>query len=288
MSITLLFDRGCTTAPEMCEEPGLSKWGNAAVKKVRAFVKMSPPELFFSDLRCTRDSTDEINWSLDNPASSVAVYTLQRVLHYVNRLISFARDDRGQFNLGDLSIDPANIIQHHMRFRVRIRIGDSPWVFWDPPAMGGIVYAPAHPFTRCIRKDDWPALRKYVKSPRRPPLVRELLAGAESLADRKHNRAALTEAITALEVAISNFARIPGPAAAFGPERAARLAHGPLQSYVKHLGLTGSVRYLFPLLFSEDSVPAAVLGACGEAIDVRNNIVHNGQRSVDQEKLKEY
>jgi hypothetical protein len=50
-------------------------------------------------------------------------------------------------------------------------------------------------------------VKEYVRSLKRPPLVRQLLAGAEALVEQGHGRAALTEAVTALEVAIHEFAK---------------------------------------------------------------------------------
>ena len=48
-------------------------------------------------------------------------------------------------------------------------------------------------------------LAAFVIGNRRSPLVFELLARAEQLSGNGYTRAALTEAVTALEVAISDF-----------------------------------------------------------------------------------
>jgi hypothetical protein len=53
-----------------------------------------------------------------------------------------------------------------------------------------------------------------------------------------------------------------------------------LQKQVEHMGLSGTIRYLLPLLLPDDELPANVLQGCRDAIDARQNVVHNGQRDV--------
>lgn len=58
-----------------------------------------------------------------------------------------------------------------------------------------------------------------------------------------------------------------------------------LKQQVKHMGLSGSMLYLLPVLFSKADLSETVLDACRDAIAVRNDVVHNGQRHVRPETL---
>ena len=137
-----------------------------------------------------------------------------------------------------------------------------------------------------IRADEWRDIRDFVVSSRRPPLARTLLAGAETLAADGHSRSALTEAVTALEVALYAFARNPAAERAFGPMLAKRMGIGTLHQQVEHLGLSGSVRYLLPVLLPDSVLPEDVLEGCRAAIDQRQTVVHQGQRDVPTGALR--
>ena len=52
------------------------------------------------------------------------------------------------------------------------------------------------------------------------------------------------------------------------------------------MGLSGSVRFLLPVILPEASVSTALLRKCFDAVDMRQNVVHNGQRDVDRVKLQ--
>jgi hypothetical protein len=56
----------------------------------------------------------------------------------------------------------------------------------------------------------------------------------------------------------------------------------------KRLGLRGTVRYLFAVIFPDEIVPTPLLKICQEAILARNGVVHGGSRDVAPEKLREY
>jgi hypothetical protein len=95
----------------------------------------------------------------------------------------------------------------------------------------------------------------------------------------------LVDAVTALEVAISDFAKSPLPDRAFGRTLADRMAVGSLKAQVEHMGVSGTIRYLFPVIFPDDAVPGDLLKACQRAVDERNNVVHNGQRDVEEKRV---
>jgi hypothetical protein len=138
---------------------------------------------------------------------------------------------------------------------------------------------------RYLTADDWPRVADFVHQGRKPNLTRQLLSSAEYLADAGHDRAGLTEAVSALEVALGSFARATR-FSAIRTERLRETATGEsLVKLVQHLGLRASITVLLPLLLTEEQAPMHLLQRCAAAIDERNNVVHNGQREVDSELL---
>ena len=133
--------------------------------------------------------------------------------------------------------------------------------------------------------EDWNEAREFVLKGRRTRLVDELLVGAEELASEGYRRGALTEAVTALEVAIHEFARHPATQA-FGAKLGQRMDVPKLSKQVEHLGLSGTVRYLLPAILKNDQVDTEVLRECSRAVEMRQNVVHNGQRDVEEAKLQ--
>src|SRR5262249_10641069 len=119
-------------------------------------------------------------------------------------------------------------------------------------------------------------------------LVLQLLASAEAFAGMDHRRAALVEAVTALEVAIASFAKRPKAQEAFGPVLADRFDTPSLKTQVEHVGLSGGVRYLLAVIFRPEQLPTDLLRSCQQAVDERNNVVHRGQRDVADAKLRAY
>jgi hypothetical protein len=90
----------------------------------------------------------------------------------VNRLPSYVRIEKGQHWVRPMTLDPGLLASHASRMHAKARPGDGDW---------------------------------FVS--RRPSLALELLAGAENIASGGNDRVALTEAVSALEVALARFAR---------------------------------------------------------------------------------
>jgi hypothetical protein len=67
--------------------------------------------------------------------------------------------------------------------------------------------APLRGGKRFITKEDWHAVRDFVRSTKREPTVGHLLSIAEKLSSEGHRRTALIEAVSALEVALHEFGR---------------------------------------------------------------------------------
>lgn len=214
----------------------------------------------------------------------VYLFTLERL----NRLLSFARSEKGQYWVEGHPIDPRQMGSVFTRFHAWVKTAGSDWNQWTPTQLGGIFDVQMLDTSRYIMREDWEQVVEFTSSSGKPSLVRELLAGAEALANSGHRRSALAEAMTALEVAISRFSRSPDADSEFGSLFAERLGLDSLKGQIRRLGLTATLNYLFPLIFPEDQLPIEVLRSCQEANTQRQNVVHEGQRDVDERKLNLY
>jgi hypothetical protein len=289
MSLTFWFDRTCLALLQEQEEIDrldLSKCANVRTEAVMADVKVeTASSRLIEHVRngSPPDIDEEVSQEYARIAKDVYTFTVTKF----NRLIAYARNVKGQFWLEEHQLDADNYHSAYLSFDTKVRIDDK-WCSWRPTGMS--VIRDVFNFTpgRYLTLDDWLSAGDFVRSKTKTPLVGQLLAGAEMLEDEEHRRAALTEATTALEVAVYEFAASPDADQAFGKRFAKRLGVNTLGNQVDRFGLRGTVRYLLPLLFSEEQLPTEVLKGCQAAIDDRQNVVHNGQRDVGAAKLGLY
>jgi hypothetical protein len=61
-----------------------------------------------------------------------------------------------------------------------------------------------------------------------------------------------------------------------------------LKNQINHLGFSGSMKYLIPIIFNETIFPTDLLTQCHKAIGARNNIVHQGQRDIEESRAREH
>jgi hypothetical protein len=125
-----------------------------------------------------------------------------------------------------------------------------------------------------------------VTQDRRSSLIGELLSAADEHRDEGHGRVALTEAVSALEVALARYATQAdraGPAPTIGGVNVKRLAN-----HFERFGLRATVQFLLPLLLTPERLPRATLESVIEAIETRNNVVHQGKRDVENQHLRGY
>lgn len=206
---------------------------------------------------------------------------LSAVLKRINRLIAFARAKKGQYWITELEFDAGRLHSFFNQFEARARLDDGKQ-FRFQPAAGDQITISMGDDSAYIKESEWIEFHEYVRGTHKPALVGELLAGAEYLLKVGHPRSALTEAVTALEVALHSFARNPAAETAFGKYMAGRIATSSLKSQVQHFGLSGSISYLIPTIIPDNIMPTDVLQACQGALTQRQNVVHNGQRDVNE------
>jgi hypothetical protein len=193
--------------------------------------------------------------------------------HGLNRFLSFVKIEKGQYWVPLVTVKASG--------EARAKTHTSDWFRWCPTHVIELTATmPNENDPRFIRPEDWPRAQAFVVSQRRPTLTLELLASAELLAREGSDRAALTEAVTALEVALGSFARAPRAQALWPASMSERLGIETLPKVIERLGLTTSVAVVLPLLLPADVASPDVLSRCREAIRDRQNVVHQGQRQV--------
>lgn len=226
----------------------------------------------------TRSATAE-EQSVQERYDEVAERLLVLVLETTNRLLSYVRSRKGQYWLSEYPIDSGQMSAYYVQFEAQAKSGSGPWFRFGPSNIDaraiGLV-----PEERYVRRDEWEEIRTFVGGVRRTPLAWTLLAGAEALAAEGQSRSALTEAVTALEVALYAFASHPKAERAFGPILAQRINASSLKHQVEHMGLTGSISYLLPVILPESTLAKHLIQGCQLAIAQRQNVVHQGQRDV--------
>jgi len=227
----------------------------------------------FSKLPNSDDA--EIQKAYENLGRKVS----QVVLNRVNRLIVFARVVKGQYWLLDYPIDLNRLHAYFQSFEATGSI-DEGKRFRFQPGTGDHISISMPSETKYINEGEWNDVEQFVQGRRRPSMVLELLAGAQQLSGNGYARSALTEAVTALEVAVSDFSRTDKCNEALASKYGSRMGIDRLQKQVDRMGLSGTVRYLLPVLLTEDDLPENILKGCRDAIDARQNVVHNGQREV--------
>lgn len=291
MTLTLSFDMDCLGHVSDIKEGDLPNHVNVLVDQVRAEVTVSNLTDELADFIVRTDyyrrGPERLNpheRRLIDEYGALGERVDRFTIGRVNRLISYARAQKGQYWLEEYAMDPDSTWGAFRNFDPEVTAVGSEWVRWKPSNVQHIRLQMMDE-ARFISRDDWEKVREFVRAPDRPPLVGELLAGAESLADNGHRRSALTEAVTALEVAVSEFSRQPRAELAFGSVYAERMDVASLKKQVEHLGLSATIRYLLPLLFTKEQVPQNTLKACQSAVARRQMVVHQGQRDVRENEI---
>lgn len=230
------------------------------------------------------EPTNPENRQLQEEYDELAWRIISLSLRTLNRLLGFIKSRWGQYWLLDYEYDRGTMYSYYATFKGKATIDNVQWFRFSPSSIDFRKLEWVSD-TRYIRHEDWNEIQDYVVSKKKPPLVGSLLATAESLAANGHSRSAITEAITALEVALYGFALKPNVDSIFPQELRDRVGIQTLKKQIEHMGLTASINYLLPVLLPETVLPKAIIDGCRVAISQRQNVVHNGQREVQGDIL---
>ena len=287
--LKLWFDRRCWSS---------SGRGHAVSEHINVLVSKIYADVMIADL--SDDLVAYIKLTADQPHPPNDPYKqeyleLGRKVYlltakYLNKLIGYVHSEKGQYWLREYPIDWVNSLHTiNNKWEAKVSI-ESEWFRWYPDNRQSISSRNdgCDDEVRFIDRETWNDIQGFIVSQKKPQSIWVLLANAEMLAIIGHHRSAITEAVAALEAAVESFSNNPASENAFGALRSERMKANSLKKNLDHLGFRNTVLYLFPIIFDEETMPTEVLKTCQDAIETRNNVIHNMMRSIDYTKLWAY
>jgi hypothetical protein len=292
----LWIDKNCVNSLTPVDEENIRQWVNIPVNKVHVDITIADvcEELaaFIHDERerprnihhgISPDHEEYLRLSCEYEVLGLKV--LKVALETYNRFIRFARNNKSQYWLHERPFEENQMPSMNNSFHTTVYLEDCDGVRWCPPGTDVITFE-FYGEETSIKREEWNQFKEFVGSNSRPDLILELLANAQLLIDEGHGRSAIIEAVSALEIAVSSFSKKGKLDRLVTNDLLSRFDASQLQSQVKHMGFSGSLSYLFPILFPDEVLPIKILKHCQEVIQLRNNIVHNGQRDVVEKEAR--
>lgn len=292
----LWFDRSCIDAMTPADDDYISRWVNVNVGKVYVDVLLDgiPDELALF-IRDERDSPRMMHHGITSEQPEyrplhdayleLGIKVSEAALTTYNRFVAFMRNYKGQYWLSERPFDRDHISSRNNEFHARVCMENYDWVRWCPLHQDtNVPYG--HGGKLSLRRDEWPTVQDFIFSNSRPSLVVELLANAQMLIDEGYRRSAIVDAVAALEQAVTTFSQSPRLDGLIPADTLPRIDVPNLKNQVEHMGFTGTMRYLLPLLFPKHILSTELLAQCQEVVDIRNTIAHRGQRDVSEEKVR--
>lgn len=295
--VSITVDKSCVSSLGEVTDELIKSWVNISVSKFKIEVELKGiDDELLGFIYNERESPREIHHGIKPDEGKynelkeryelLGVEVAELAFNVFNRVISFARNAKGQYWLTEHKFHKNRLTGLNNQFRAKAKIDNGEWFRWCPPSIDHItIYS--HGDEIAIRRDEWGSVSEFVASKSRPNLVFELIANSRQLFDSGYMRSSVIEAATALEVSVSNFGSNANINKLSEFPYAGRIDKARIGSQIEHLGLSGSIRYLIPLLFPEDVLPNDVLSKCYKALEVRNNVVHKGQRNVSTDLVRE-
>lgn len=283
IDVLLWFDKESAGLGTDVSEEDIARRRNLDPKYLLAEItvnEVDPDLASYIANRNLKQPVAEADKELQERYDELAAKILETVLNRVNRLIAYARVIKGQYWLIEFEIDLDRLYTYFVSFHATARIDNGREFAFIPARERTLIIDPGRDLY--IHEDEWDDISDFVAGDKKTPLVSELLAGAKSLAAAGRSRSALTEAVTALEVATSRFAQSTPCKEKLASMYGKRIGVDSLYGQVRRIGLTESISYLIPLLLPDSVLPEDVISVCQEAIQVRQNVVHNGQREVPE------
>ena len=296
ISVVLTIDRDCVNSLAPVTQEYIDKWVNVHVGRCQIDVWVPKvPRNIAQFIYDERDQPQGLHHGLkpgeleyDELSKEYRILgerVLEAALVAYNRLIAFCRDSKGQFWLSEHVYDPRQLVSDNNGFDARVLIDDEQtFVRWCPPGSIGLV-SRCYGEERSVTKADWAELQLFFAANNSTEAIAEILSNAEQLIEAGHRRSAIVEAVSALEAAVWRFARKPKAAGLLSNTRVDLAALG---NRVEHLGFSTSFSFLIPLLIPASDLTDEDIRVCRQAIDVRNNVVHNVQRDVEDNKVRKF
>ncbi len=232
------------------------------------------------------DGCNSKNENLDELVFEIARNIQANIIKYVNRLIEYVRSYNGQYGLKPISFDEKKLSSNMITLRAIVSENNTNWYDFDIKHSDQLVIG-FMDADNALFEYQWEKVKEYVLNNNRTELTLELIANAYYLLDSGHGRSAIIEVCSALETAVSEFSKYKDFSWLNLINSNGRVDPRNISSQINHLKFSTSVKFLFPILFSEQEVSKETINDCIRAIEVRNNVIHNGQRNVDDRMLRE-
>jgi hypothetical protein len=286
--ITLWFDIEATRWASVIKEEDLERNINVLAHYLFATIEFVTGDMELLNYIKNKDYTrlpNKEEKELQEKYEKFGEAILKSTLERVNRLISYARDIKGQYWLKRYIINLGQSSQIFINFNAKACINEENWFRFSPGATYKIE-SKIESESRYILKDEWSKVKDFVRSEKKAPAFGELISNAEELFGNGFLRSAITEATSALEISINKFGDSRVANDKLSMIYSERIGIQKLKNQIEHLGVSGTINYLLPLILTEDILPTEVLEGCQLAIELRNNILHNGQRKIEQNETR--
>ncbi|TGN17901.1 hypothetical protein [Leptospira idonii] len=227
--------------------------------------------------------SDERYERMETLGSKIIINTI----NLYNRLISYIRNNKGQYWLRNFELNLNLISQVYIRTQAKAKIDNSNW-FRFQPNRKNVIKVTTPDQKAYIKEDEWNNIKNFVLSDQKTSLVGELFSTAQQLAGNGYLRNSIIDAVTALEIVISEFKNSDKANALLAKKFNERLNTKNLKNQIEHCGFSATIGYLLPLLLEENELPTELIRQCQNAIMLRQNIIHNGQRNVEEASVNQH
>jgi hypothetical protein len=285
IELRIWFDAECTWWASQPNREEIARTRNVRAHRVHVSARSNVSDALRNHIQI---KSSDSNTSSTNADVLSEYQSLGRAIHKLtairlNSLIGYARAVKGQYWVEELHFDEADQGQFYIRNHATASFEDGTTYRFNPDSTVTIV-AQVEEQKRLITADEWEMVQTFVLDNARTPIVGSLLASARELASKGHRRTALIEAVSALELKLHEFARERDKSLI--PERIQiRLESEGLRNLIDKVGLRGAFGTVIPLILNEQEMPAEIVAQCRGAIEIRNNVVHNGQRNIEEQRL---
>lgn len=210
---------------------------------------------------------------------------LKQAITIINRMIDYLRVEKGQSWLRPHAINDGMLTTFSYIFNCMVKIDNDKYLPWHincaqvvgPFSISSLLSREVPSYY--LLSDDWQRLISYTRSSANLPTVLELLSNAELLFTQGNLRSAVIEGVIALEIAVNRFCEKPNVQERKDLSNSKQSLSG-LKKTLDHIGFSTTFIYLLPLVFTEEQFSADLFINCKNAIELRNTIVHQGQKRI--------
>jgi len=287
IKVEIWFDRSCLLWVHEGDD-NLEKIGN--VLCVKSFVDVTVnnvPEGLAKFLQISKQEREKGFEELINDSVRLAEEVYKVCIICMNKVIKYCKNVKNQYWLEELPYNPKRIKTFNIDTNAKAIIiegENNKWFLWDPNVPESIeINLPDK--NRYLSKDDWEDLKKYLHEDRRVNFSLELISRANLLIGYGYKNNAIVDVVIALEIALFKFGSFPKLEKLNCNEIYSRIDSTLYKTFDK-LGFTASIKYLLPIILPESTFEDSILNDVNRLIELRQNIIHNGQKEVKQEDLK--